>query len=97
MNREKTKRIAGILANISRHASDLDHHWCELATAGMDLTRSLAALSPDLPPDLLLFKERHGQFMRGSHGAAELALNAKLLLDLINPHPKGRNVPCRRG
>lgn len=96
MSPEKAQRIAGVLDKIRRHSAELDHHWCELASAGLDLTRAMAAAAPEFPVDLLLFKERHGQFMRGSHGAAELALNARLLMETINPHPKGRNT-CRRG
>jgi hypothetical protein len=84
--------MTAVLDKIRHHAKELDHHWCELESAGLDLNRALAATAPDLPVQLMFLKERHARFMRGSHGAAELSLDATLLMESINPHPKGRKT-----
>lgn len=65
-----------LLEHVRFHAASLDHHWAELAAAGLDLNRLMAATGTDTPEQIRELRRAMGEYVRHSRGSAELALAA---------------------
>jgi hypothetical protein len=66
-----------ILEHVRFHAASLDHHWAELAAAGLDLNRLMAAAGTATPEQIRELRVSMGQYIRNCAGSANLALDAQ--------------------
>lgn len=93
MSPDVRKTLAESLKEAHGHLYAMDHHWAELAAAGMDLNRVVAAVPEDERDAIMALKHRIAEFVKSSHGAAYLAIDTRMLMDQLTR--KG-TAACRK-
>lgn len=82
-------RFESLLEHVRFHAASLDHHWAELAGAGLDLNRLMDASGTATPAEIRTLRGALGEYVRNSIGSAQLALSAAAAKQSLVTHNTG--------
>ena len=76
-----SEQVHTVLEKIQRHLFDVDHHWCELITLGLELNRSGSTIPSDvaLIHDFIDFKKKFAAYTRELGHAALISDKAHMI------------------